>query len=319
MEARQLCWDSRTRAQHKKPRRHTAYPSMTPCPTMALTQQIARALDGLPVAEQRVAQAVLADPRAAMTLPVAELARLAGVSNPTVVRFCRSLGFEGWSDFKLKLAGSLGHAGVPFVHQTVDQDDGGRELVDKITDNSIEVLLNFKQSAPQRHIDQAIAALSATVRHGRRIEFHGVGNSGIVALDAQHKFFRMGCHTAAQSDGHLQIIGATLLTAQDCLVVISNAGRSRDLLDATELANKQGATTIAITSSGSPLAALARIHIAADHPESYEEFSPMVSRLLHLVIVDILATGVALQLGPELPARLHDLKRNLISKRYRPD
>ncbi len=289
---------------------------------MALTQQIARAVDGLPAAEQRVAQAVLADPKGVMALPVAEVARLAGVSNPTVVRFCRSLGFEGWSDFRLKLAGSLGQgaqAGVPFVHQAVGPDDGSRELVSKITDNSIEVLRSFSRSAPLRHIDQAIAALSATVRAGRRIEFHGVGNSGIVALDAQHKFFRMGCHANAQADGHLQIIGATLLQAEDCLVVISNAGRSRDLLDATELAHRQGATTIAITSSGSPLAAQARIHIAADHPESYEEFSPMVSRLLHLVIIDVLATGVALQLGPALPARLHAVKHNLISKRYRSD
>ena len=144
-------------------------------------------------------------------------------------------------------------------------------------------------------------------------------SSGIVALDGQHKFFRMGCHATAHADGHLQIIGATLLQPQDCLVVISNAGRSRDLLDATELAHEQGATTIAITCSGSPLAALARIHITADHPESYEEFSPMVSRLLHLVIIDILATGVALRLGADVPAKLPEVKRNLISKRYRSD
>ncbi|MEY2843174.1 MAG: hypothetical protein RI920_1211, partial [Pseudomonadota bacterium] len=147
---------------------------------MALTQQIARAVDGLPAAEQRVAQAVLADPKGVMALPVAGLAKLAGVSNPTVVRFCRSLGFEGWSDFRLKLAGSLGQGaqgGVPFVHQAVGPDDGSRELVDKITDNSIEVLRNFSQSAPLRHIDQAIAALSTTVRAGGRIAFHGVGNS----------------------------------------------------------------------------------------------------------------------------------------------
>jgi RpiR family carbohydrate utilization transcriptional regulator len=286
---------------------------------MALTEQISRTLDALPAAEQRVAHAVLADPRAIMALPVAEVARMAGVSNPTVVRFCRSMGFTGWPDFKLKLAGSLGQGGVPFVHQAVGQDDQGRELVAKITDNSIEVLRSFSRAAPLRHIDRAIAALSETVRVGRRIEFHGVGNSGIVAQDAQHKFFRMGCHATALADGHLQIIGATLLRPEDCLVVISNAGRSRDLLDATELANKQGATTIAITASGSPLAAQARIHIAADHPEGYEEFSPMVSRLLHLVIIDILATGVALQLGPDLPARLHAVKQNLISRRYSAD
>jgi RpiR family carbohydrate utilization transcriptional regulator len=284
---------------------------------MALTEQITRVLDELSSAEQRVAQAVLADPRAMVAAPVSEVAAKAGVSNPTVVRFCRSLGFEGWSDFKLKLAASLA-SGVPFVHQSVSHGDSCRELVDKIAGNSIEALRSFQASAGLRGIDQAIAALSRTVRAGRRIEFYGVGNSGIVAQDAQHKFFRMGCHTAAYADGHLQVIGATLLTPADCLVVISNSGRSRDLLDAIELARQHGVTTVAITSSGSPLASLAQIHIAADHPESYEEYSPMVSRLLHLVIIDVLATGVALQLGPELPARLHAIKRNLRSKRYRP-
>jgi len=284
---------------------------------MALTERITRMLDELSAAEQKVAHAVLADPRAMVAAPVSDVAAQAGVSNPTVVRFCRSLGFEGWSDFKLKLAASLAN-GVPFVHQSVSHGDSCRELVDKIVGNSIEALRSFQAGAGLRGIDQAIAALARTVRAGRRIEFYGVGNSGIVAQDAQHKFFRMGCHTAAYADGHLQVIGATLLTPDDCLVVISNSGRSRDLLDAIELARQHGVTTVAITSSGSPLASLAQIHIAADHPESYEEYSPMVSRLLHLVIIDVLATGVALQLGPELPARLHAIKSNLRSKRYRP-
>jgi RpiR family transcriptional regulator, carbohydrate utilization regulator len=287
---------------------------------MSLTQQITRSLDALPAAEQRVARTVLADPHTVMTLPVAEVARRSQVSNPTVVRFCRSLGLEGWSAFKLQLAGSLGGStGVPFVHQSVGPHDGGHDLARKIADHSLDVLRSFRDHAPARSLDQAIGALSATVRQGRRIEFHGVGNSGIVAQDAQHKFFRMGCHATALSDGHLQIIGATLLTAADCLVVISNAGRSRDLLDAVELAQRQGATTVAITASGSPLATQADIHVPADHPERFEEFSPMASRLLHLVIIDVLATGVALQLGPDLPARLHALKRNLISKRYQAD
>lgn len=284
---------------------------------MRLTDQIERQIESLPAAEQRVARVILHDPRAAMGRPVAELAAEAKVSNPTVVRFCRSMGFEGWSDFKLQLAASLGQGGTPFVHQRVQAGDTGRELVHKVTAHSIEVLSRFAETASQKRIDQAVTALSRTVREGGRIEFHGVGNSGIVAQDAQLKFYRMGCHATAVADGHLQIIGATLLQKRDCLVVVSSAGRSQGLIDAMELAQRQGAMTIAITASGSPLASLARIHLAADHPEGYEEFSPMASRLLHLLVIDVLATGVALQLGPDLPARLLQVKRNLISKRYR--
>ncbi|MDP1172210.1 SIS domain-containing protein, partial [Klebsiella pneumoniae] len=75
-------------------------------------------------------------------------------------------------------------------------------------------------------------ALADAARHGKRIEFYGVGNSGIVAQDAQHKFFRLGVNTVATSDGHVQLMSATMLQQGDCAVIISNSGRSRDLLDA---------------------------------------------------------------------------------------
>ena len=153
--------------------------------------------------------------------------------------------------------------------------------------------------------------------HKTRLDFFGVGNSGIVAQDAQHKFFRMGFHTNALSDGHLQIMSASLLGAGDCLVVISSSGRTRDLLDSCEIARKNGATTVVITASGSTLAQSGDIHLAADHPENYERFSPMVSRLLHLMIIDILATRVALHIGSEnLQPMLRNMKHNLLKKRY---
>ena len=93
--------------------------------------------------------------------------------------------------------------------------------------------------------------------------------------------------------------------------------RTRDLLDSCEIAKKNGATTIVVTASGSPLANLGKIHLAADHPESYEKFSPMVSRLLHLMIVDVLATAVALRIGStQLQPMLRNMKQNLLNKRY---
>ena len=148
-----------------------------------------------------------------------------------------------------------------------------------------------------------------------------MGNSGIVALDAQHKFFRLGVMAIAHSDGHVQVMSATMLQPGDCVVIISNSGRSRDLLDAAEIARKKGATTIVITASGSPLAQLGQgsstqVLLAVDHPEDYDRYSPMVSRLLHLTVIDILTTAVALRLPGELRPLLQEIKRNLRSKRY---
>ena len=115
----------------------------------------------------------------------------------------------------------------------------------------------------------------------------------------------------------MQVMSASLLGPGDCVVVISNSGRTRDLMDACDIASKHGATTIVITASGSPLAAAGHIHLAADHPEGYDRFSPMVSRLLHLMIIDILATCVALRIGGDtLQPLLREMKNNLRSKRY---
>ena len=281
-----------------------------------MLDRIKASLPSLAPAEQRVGKLVLADPRAFANLPVTELADRAHVSKPTVVRFCRSMGYDGLSDFKLKLAGSVSE-GVPFIHRSVDADDRPAEVMVKVIDNTVAAFLKYRNDASTVAIERASEALVSAGRQQRRIEFYGVGNSGIVAQDAQHKFFRLGVHTAACSDGHMQVMSASLLGPGDCVVVISNSGRTRDLMDACDIARRKGATTIVITASGSPLAAQGQIHLAADHPEGYDRYSPMVSRLLHLAIIDVLATCVALRIGSDtLQPVLQDMKNSLRSKRY---
>jgi len=281
-----------------------------------MLDRIRASLPSLAPAEQRVGQLVLADPRAFANLPVSELADRSHVSKPTVVRFCRSMGYDGLSDFKLKLAGTVSE-GVPFIHRSVDVDDKTSDVVVKVIDNTVSAFLKYRNNASTAAIDKAAAVLAATYKTGKRIEFIGAGNSGIVALDAQHKFFRLGVNTVAYSDGHMQVMSASLMGPGDCMVVISNSGRTRDLMDACDIARKNGATTIVITTSGSPLAMAGHIHLAADHPEGYDRYSPMVSRLLHLMIVDILATCVALRIGGNrLQPMLKEMKNNLRNKRY---
>ena len=284
-----------------------------------MLERVHAALPALPPAEQRVAKLVLADARSFASLPVGELAERAHVSKPTVVRFCRSVGYDGLADFKLKLAGNV-NEGVPFVHRSVDEDDKSSDVIVKVIDNAVSALLKYRNDAAGHSFERAIVALAASAKAGRRIEFYGVGNSGIVAQDAQHKFFRLGVRATAVSDGHVQVMSATMLQPGDCAIVISNSGHSRDLLDAAEIARKKGATLVVITASASPLATMAigagQILLAVDHPEDYDRYSPMVSRLLHLVIIDILTTGVALRLGAGLRPMLQEIKRNLRAKRY---
>ena len=281
-----------------------------------MLDRIKASLPSLAPAEQRVGKLCLADPRAFAKLPVSELADRAHVSKPTVVRFCRSVGYDGLSDFKLKLAGTV-NEGVPFIHRSVDADDKTGDVMVKVIDNTVAAFLKYRNDASTLAIEKAVLALVDAYGAGRQIQFFGVGNSGIVAQDAQHKFFRLGINTTAYSDGHMQVMSASILGPGDCVVVISNSGRTRDLMDACDIARKNGATTIVITASGSPLASAGHIHLSADHPEGFDRYSPMVSRLLHLMIIDILATCVALRIGGDtLQPLLREMKNNLRSKRY---
>ncbi len=281
-----------------------------------MLDRIRASLTSLAPAEQRVGKLVLSDPRAFTNLPVSELADRSHVSKPTVIRFCRSMGYDGLTDFKRKLAGTVSE-GVPFIHRSVDADDKTSDVLVKVIDNTVAAFLKYRNDASTAAIEKAALALVETCKSNRRVEFFGVGNSGIVAQDAQHKFFRLGLNAIAYSDGHMQVMSASILRPGDCVVVISNSGRTRDLMDACDIARKNGATTITITASGSPLAAAGHIHLAADHPEGYDRYSPMVSRLLHLMIIDILATCVALRIGgANLQPMLQEMKNNLRSKRW---
>ncbi len=281
-----------------------------------MLDRVRASLSSLAPAEQRVGKLVLSDPRAFTQLPVSELADRAHVSKPTVVRFCRSMGYDGLTDFKRKLAGSVSE-GVPFIHRSVDADDKTGDVMVKVIDNTVAAFLKYRNDASTHAMERAATALVETYRLRRRIEFYGVGNSGVIAQDAQHKFFRLGVNSIAYSDGHMQVMSASILGPGDCVLLISNSGRTRDLMDACDIARKNGATTITITASGSPLASAGHIHLAADHPEGFDRYSPMVSRLLHLLIIDVLTTCVALRIGSEtLQPLLQEMKNNLRSKRY---
>ncbi|MGE8396822.1 MAG: MurR/RpiR family transcriptional regulator, partial [Comamonas sp.] len=260
-------------------------------------------------------QLVLADPHSFARLPVRELAEKANVSKPTVVRFCRSMGYDGLADFKLKLAGNVAE-GVPFVHRSVDVDDKTSDVLVKVIDNSVSAFLQYRNDANASAIEQAVEAIVDAWRHNRRLEIYGVGNSGVVALDAQHKFFRLGIPSQATSDAHIQAMAATMLEQGDCVILISNSGRTKDLVDIAKVARNNNATVISITSSHTPLSESSNILLCADNPEGSDLYSPMASRLLHLLIIDILATAVALKMGDALPQKLKDLRSSLKNKRY---
>ena len=268
----------------------------------AVFERIRQMRDALTPAERRVADLALNHPRSIINDPIIDIARKADVSQPTVIRFCRSLGCTGLSDFKLKLATGLTGT-IPVSHSQVHLGDTATDFGAKVLDNTVSAILQLREHLNFESVERAIDILNGA----RRIEFYGLGNSNIVAQDAHYKFFRFGIPTIAYGDLYMQAASAALLGKGDVIVAVSKSGRAPELLRVLEVAMQQGATVVAITSSNTPLAKRATVALETDHIEIRESQLSMISRILHLVIIDILAVGVAIRrAAPKPGAKLNE-------------
>ena len=256
----------------------------------AVFERIRQMRDALTPAERRVADLALNHPRSIISDPIVDIARKADVSQPTVIRFCRSLGCQGLSDFKLKLATGLTGT-IPVSHSQVHLGDTATDFGAKVLDNTVSAILQLREHLNFEHVERAIELLNGA----RRIEFYGLGNSNIVAQDAHYKFFRFGIPTIAYGDLYMQAASAALLGKGDVIVAVSKSGRAPELLRVLDVAMQAGAQVIAITSSNTPLAKRATVALETDHIEIRESQLSMISRILHLVMIDILAVGVAIR------------------------
>ena len=256
----------------------------------AVFERIRQMRDALTPAERRVADLALNHPRSVINDPIVDIARKAAVSQPTVIRFCRTLGCQGLSDFKLKLATGLTGT-IPMSHSQVHLGDTATDFGTKVLDNTVSSILQLREHLNFENVEKAIDFLNSA----RRIEFYGLGNSNIVAQDAHYKFFRFGIPTIAYGDVYMQAASAALLGEGDVIVAISKSGKAPELLRVLDVAMQAGAKVIAITSSNTPLAKKATVALETDHIEIRESQLSMISRILHLVMIDVLAVGVAIR------------------------
>jgi RpiR family carbohydrate utilization transcriptional regulator len=276
-----------------------------------IVQEISNELDSLNRSERKVAEVILADPQAATRSSIAVLARAAQVSEPTVNRFCKRFNTAGFPDFKLHLAQALA-SGVPYVNRNVEPDDDAESYTNKIIDATIAALVQAKKNIDPQTINLAVDQLI----QAKQIMFYGLGASGPVATDAQHKFFRFNIPVTAYDDILMQRMSAAAASTGDVIVVISYTGRTKDLVDVAEIGRQSGATVIGITAPNSPLADHCSIVVDVDAPEDTDVYMPMTSRIMHLTVIDILATGVTLRRGPDFLKHLKAIKDSLKDTRY---
>ncbi len=280
----------------------------------SMLSRIEAAREKLRPSEEKLANLVLSEPLSVVEMTMDEFAAQAGVSAPTVARFCAAVGCSGFREFKIRLAQDRGY-GLPFVHPDVTSTDTVGEIAHKVFERTLREIMAVRNSLSYEGLERAVDVLA----RASRIEFYGSGNSGIVAQDIQHKFFRLGMPTVAYADPHIFCMSALTLQAGDAVVLLSNSGRNRDILEAAQNAVSVGAEVIAVTHPATLLAQIAHVVIEANAMEDADLYTPMTSRIAQLVLGDILAIGVAQRKGEMVCGRLDRAKdavrqRRLISE-----
>lgn len=270
-----------------------------------LIRRIADNKSALRKSEAKVASFVLDNANQVIRMRIVDLASRSGVSEPTVIRFCRAIGFDGFQSFKLQLAQHLSLGDV-FTQFSVDDKDTITDLRNKVFDTTVGSLLTVRDELDVVALETAIT----TINQAKRVEFYGFGASGSVAADAQHKFFRLQVSTAAYTDPHIQHMSAISLGKDDVVVAISQSGQTQALLQSVRLAMEAGATVIGLAPQNTALSELCSISLYVNVEEDLQAIAPVSSRIAHLVVIDVLATGVARHRRPLLKDHLKRLHKS---------
>lgn len=261
-----------------------------------LIPAIRGALPDLRPAQRKVAAAVMAELDFATHASISELAARAGVSEPSVTRFCRAVGCQSLRQFKRQLAHCLATS-VPYQAVAIDRQDSAATLVDKVCDSIVATLHDLRARLDPAALDAAAALIAGA----RRVCCIGVGaGSGVVAQDALLRLLRLDVAASAHSDGHLQRLAAGMLGERDALLAISLSGRSAEIADSVRVARERGARVIALTRAGTPLSRNADLALLLPASSAPTAYSPGVSRLMQLAVIDMLAVAVALRQQPQV-------------------
>ncbi len=255
---------------------------------------IAGLLPSLSPAEQRVARIVAEDPGEAARRTITELATAAGTSEATVIRFCRSVGLEGYPQLRIRLAAEAARRVAPPDARVVGGDiPPGADMAQIIATIAFNDARAVEETAEQ--LDPSVMEQVVDLLHGAsRVDIFGAGASGFVASDLQQKLHRIGRTAYYWPDIHTALPSAALLAKGDVAIGISHSGATTDVIEVLETARRHGATTVALTNfPRSPIADAADFVLTTAARETTYRAGAMASRLAQLTVVDCLFVGVA--------------------------
>ncbi len=260
--------------------------------------------------ERKIAEYIFKNTNGSVNLTINELAEKSGSNAATVVRFSRRLGFSGFREFKIRIAQEV--ASTSHIAKDITKDDSCFDIFRKRIDDISVALWNTESVLDPTQLD--IAAKS--IMCAKRIVIFGLGNSAAIAKDAAHKFLRLGLNAQSSSDNHLQAIIASHLDNETVAIGISHSGKSKDIVDAMQIAKISGAKTICITNyADSPIVDSADICLFTRSEETNHSVLAMASRIAQLAIFDAIYTYIVLNTDKKSMSAIYNTETALKSKK----
>ena len=263
--------------------------------TRDVLSTVRQTLPRLSSSEARVAQAIIADPSIVVDLTITDLAQRCGTSLSTVARFCQTLGFSGYREFRMEVASAISREATErdrfgLADSDINPDDSAAEVVAKIAFHEVLAIEQTAQGLDVEVLDRVVDAIAGA----GHVDLYGFGASGLTAQDLQQKLARIGISASCSVDVHLALVSAALRKPGDVAVGVSHSGLTTETIQALTVAREAGATTVAVTNSpDSPITEVADAVLTTQARESTYRMGAMSSRIAQLAVVDFLFVRVA--------------------------
>lgn len=245
--------------------------------------------------QKNIADFVLNNRKDVILLSIGDLAEKCNTSETTIMRFLRKIGFDSYQVFRVRAAQDISAHSAKAIYEELKPDDNIGEIKQKVIFSTINSIKDLDKIL----YDETIAEAVDLIYNAKRLLFFGMGASGIIAKDAFHKFSRIGIDVFNCDDSHIMSIVCAHATPSDLLFAVSHSGESSETLDCIEIAKKNGAKVIAITSYiHSTITKIADMVLLSSTNETKYRSDAMASRIVQLVIIDILYVSLVLKMGP---------------------
>ncbi len=261
--------------------------------------------------EKRIADYIMNNTQSVVTMSVSQLAENCDCGDATVVRFSRRIGFEGFQAFKIGIAGEIGSTSSLGIE--IKKNDSCFDIFKKRI-NDISLSLQSTESILDA---KALEKTANIIMNAKRVAVFGLGNSAAIALDAAHKFLRLGIDAQSCTDNHMQAIIASHLDRKSVAIGISHSGSSKDIVEALRLSKIGGATAICVTNyAASPIVDASDIALFTKAEETKHSILGLSSRIAQLTIFDAIYTYIVINSDDSAVQAIYNTEIALQNKKY---